>query len=85
MGLPPAPVTTLSLTDAITAFDSAQATLANADSAQTVAKGQVDAAQAKLQAAQDAKTATDTADTQAVAAFNQSIDDLIAAATAAKR
>lgn len=66
------------LTDAITAAEAAEQNLTGADGAQL-------AAQAKFDAATLAKAAADAADRDAVTAFNGALDDLSAAALAAKR
>jgi len=68
----------MNLADAITAVEAASTTLTAADGAKTSAQSKFDAAKATLD------TATQ-ADADAVAAFNKSLDDLIAAASAAKR
>lgn len=68
----------MNLSDAIAAVESASTTLNAADGAKTQAQQKFDAAQASL-------TSATTADADAVTAFNKSLDELIAAATAAKR
>ncbi len=65
------------LNQAISDVETAQTNLANADAAQ----GQ---AQAKYDAALAAKNAADQADAEVIAAFNASLDALIAPATSAK-
>ncbi len=67
----------MDLLQAITNVENAQGALASADAAQQQA-------QQKYEAAVVGKTAADSADADAVAAFNGSLDALIAAATAAK-
>ncbi len=63
--------------DAIAAAEAATQAL-------SVADGQQQAAQTKYDAAAQAKATADAADVDAVAAFNGSMDDLSAAALAAK-
>lgn len=68
----------MTLVEAINAVESNLVTLQNADGASA-------AADAKFQAAVAAKTDADKADVDAAKAFNASLDDMIAVATAAKR
>ena len=68
----------MDLITAIAAVETAQTNVNNADSAST-------AAQAKFDAAQAALTSSTQGDADALMAFNKSLDDLIASATAAKR
>ena len=70
-------LTVPSLGDAIAAVETAQTNLGNADNAQQQA-------QAKYDSALAGKTQADGADTDAVTAYNASLDSLITAATAAK-
>ena len=71
----PVPVT---LSQAISDVEAAQTGLSNADTSKQ-------AAQAKFDAAQAAKTTADQADVDATTTFNAALDELISAATAAKR
>lgn len=71
------PANPISLGDAITAVETAQTNLSNADTTQT-------AAQAKFDAAQATKQTADLADADAITAFNTSLDTLVAAATGSK-
>jgi hypothetical protein len=66
-----------SLSDAIAGVENATTQLSNADTAQA-------AAQQKYDSAKAAKDDADKADADAVATFNDSLDALIQAATAAK-
>lgn len=73
-----------SLSDAITAVETAQTQLVNDQQIQANAVTAVASAQAKLDTANTAKTSADSTVSTDVAAFNTSLDGLIAAATAAK-
>lgn len=67
----------LTLGQAISAVETAQTNLSSADASQA-------AAQAKFDAAKAAKDSADLADVDAKKSFNDSLDALIAAATASK-
>jgi hypothetical protein len=67
----------MNLSDAIAGFEAAQAGLTGNDATQV-------SAQSKFDAATKAKADADAADATAVAAYNASLDALVAAATAAK-
>jgi hypothetical protein len=69
--------TTMDLAGAIRGVEGAQTALQSADTQQA-------AAQAKYEDALTTKVSADKAEGDAVAAFNASLDELIAAATAAK-
>jgi hypothetical protein len=67
----------LSLSDAIAAVESAQTSLTAADQSKV-------AAQAKYDQALANKTLADNSDSNAISTFNGTLDDLVAAAQAAK-
>jgi len=68
----------MTLSEAISAVESTQTALVNAD-------GILDGATTKLAAAQKAQSDASVADTNAATAANDALDALIATATAAKR
>jgi len=74
----------MTLSDAITEVEGAQSSYNNAVAQTQNDTSTVAAIQAKLDAANATTAADQTAQNAATAAFNQSLDDLIAAATAAK-
>jgi hypothetical protein len=67
----------MTLQEAIAAVEAADTTRSAADTAKANAD-------TKLAAAQAASVASNTADADAITAFNKSLDDLVTAATAAK-
>jgi hypothetical protein len=74
----------MTLSDAITAVEGAQSSYNNAIAQTRNDTSAVAAFRAKLDAASATVASDQTAQDAAAAAFNQSLDDMIAAATAAK-
>jgi hypothetical protein len=74
----------LPIQDAISAVEEAFNTLSNDQAAQGTAGAAVDQAQAKLDSAKSVKASADTTVARDVSTVNGALDDLIAAATAAK-